>query len=714
MAQSDSIQPRHRFGRILWIVLAVLLLLPVLAILAMVALFDANAAKPQIVAALEAATGRTIVLTGPIRLVPGLHPGIELNDVALSNPPGFSRPHMAVLKRLDLQVALLPLLSRRVEVDRLAIDGADLLLELNSAGERNWHFAPHPVADRAAPPSSAIAPAPGGAHPMAIHVSQIELTNSRLGYRNFRMAAPTTLSVRTFDLAADAPDAPVRLSMAGSADGVPVTVSGRIGPYDALLGAALPVNLDLALTAAEAKLSLAGSIRDPVRLSGADLRLHADIPDLAALSGFSKTGLPALKGITAETRLTDLPDKPGLLLSGFTLQDLKLALPQAQLDGEIAVTLGPPPSIKGSLHAARIDVDALRALLPVAGSAQPGGGGPAPAPKPQPSPQRLFSDQDIPLGFLQGFDADLAVTIAALIQGGVTYRDLAGQIAVHKAALRIAPFTVTVPGGPVKFTLAIDAGQPTPPVALTLSAPSVALARFLAAFALPAYAQGNLWVNADLHGTGHSLHQIAATLDGSLGLSMENAQIDSHLLGQALNVLETLKNAKSGFTVMRCLAVRLNARNGNGTLGALLLDTAPVRVSGRGGLDLDKETLAIRLHAAVRVGDAGIAAPLDLRGTFLAPKLSIDPTAPVAIAGGVAAAPFGIVIGQLGGKLGLDKLGLNQPGEGESCPQAVAIAHGETPASPPPAAPPSTPAPAPAERSAKPPNPADLLRQFFR
>ncbi len=249
------------------------------------------------------------------------------------------------------------------------------------------------------------------------------------------------------------------------------------------------------------------------------------------------------------------------------------------------------------------------------------------------------------------------MAIGELVAGGVTYRDLSGQIALHDAALRIPSLTATIPGGKVRLSLTVDAGKPAPPVALNLSAPSLALAPFLAAFALPSYAQGDLRMDADLHGTGRSPHQLAATLDGSIGLSMENAQIDSQRLGEALKGLEILKNGKSGYTALRCLAVRMDAHNGAGTLRALLLDTAPMRLSGSGGLNLGEETLNVRLQTTVRVGGTGIAAPLDIGGTFLEPKVKVDAALPAP--GAAANAPFGIVIG----KLGLDQLVAGNTGE---------------------------------------------------
>src|SRR6185312_12643434 len=68
--------------------------------------FDPDSLKPRIVASVKQATGRDLTLNGRIGVKLSLWPTLEVTDVALSNPPGFSRPQMATLQRLDLQLAV--------------------------------------------------------------------------------------------------------------------------------------------------------------------------------------------------------------------------------------------------------------------------------------------------------------------------------------------------------------------------------------------------------------------------------------------------------------------------------------------------------------------------------------------------------------------------------------------------------------------------------
>ena len=150
---------QRRFWRYGLAGLAALVLLVVAGGTVFLARFDPNNLKPRIAAAVEQATGRKLALNGPIHLSWSLWPTIAMQDVALANPPGFSRPQMATLQRLDLQLAVLPLLQGRVVIARLVLVHPDIRLEQDAQGHSNWQFAPVATTAAAGSPGSAV-PAP--------------------------------------------------------------------------------------------------------------------------------------------------------------------------------------------------------------------------------------------------------------------------------------------------------------------------------------------------------------------------------------------------------------------------------------------------------------------------------------------------------------------------------------------------------------------------
>ncbi len=129
----------------LWSLLGLVVLL-VAGVGIVLATFNPDRFKPEIIAAAQRATGRELTLQGHIHLGFSLQPTLTVEGVSLANPPGFSRPQMATLKALDLKLALWPLLSRRVEIIRLDLVQPDILLEINAKGQSNWQFTPAPGA----------------------------------------------------------------------------------------------------------------------------------------------------------------------------------------------------------------------------------------------------------------------------------------------------------------------------------------------------------------------------------------------------------------------------------------------------------------------------------------------------------------------------------------------------------------------------------------
>ena len=356
--------PRRRWIRWVALALLVLLLLPLGAVAVFALTFDANAWKLRIDAAVQAATGRGFTIAGPIGTKLSLRPTVTLADVTLGNPPGYSRPAMATVRRAEVQVALLPMLSRRLEVARLVLDGADLLLERDAQGTPNWVLARPAAPAPSAPPSAPAAPA----RPFGIGIDQVLLTDSRIALREAPAATPQVLALRHVALDAVGAERRLRLEGAVAWQDRPVTLSGEAGPLAALLaGAAAPWPLRLDLTAeGGVALRVEGALTPPsgyrVAVSGrvADVASLAPLlPDLplpplrevaaqAVLAG--QGGLPAVSDLRVTVGRSEL----GIVGPGIVLEGATLALPALDQPLAIDATLrrgGVPLAIAARLGA---------------------------------------------------------------------------------------------------------------------------------------------------------------------------------------------------------------------------------------------------------------------------------------------------------------------------------------------------------------------------
>ena len=115
-------------------------------VLVVVALFVApylinwDGLKPTIAERAELRFGRKLAIDGPIevRFLP--IPKVSVSDVRLANLAGASVADMARAKRLDLELAMGPLIGGRIEAVKLALIDPVIELERLSTGEANWHL----------------------------------------------------------------------------------------------------------------------------------------------------------------------------------------------------------------------------------------------------------------------------------------------------------------------------------------------------------------------------------------------------------------------------------------------------------------------------------------------------------------------------------------------------------------------------------------------
>ncbi len=598
-------QPRRRRRglRVILIVLALIVLIPLGGFAVFALTFDPDGVKPRIEQAVKRATGRDLALNGRLGLKLSLWPTIEARDVAFANVAGGSRPQMATLERLEAQIALLPLLRRTVEIDRLVLVKPDILLETDAQGRPNWRFGPEVPSQTLPKTQSPSAPAA----PLAIGVRQMTVDGGTLTWRDGRTGRSTRIDLADAAIRADSADSPVDVALHASYAGAPFALTGETGSLARLRdpAATTPWPVRLALEAANAKLGLDGALSQPMQGRGYHAKLDGVVPDLAALAPFFRRailpplhdvrvaaeiadageGVPGVNGLALRAGASDLGAfVPGLTLNslqadaaqagepvrfvasgalrqaaftvsgslaregagGATIRDFKLAMPPGDVTGEIATGWAGRLTLRATLASQRIDADALMAALrpPPAAPAQ----APQPAPSPSPAPRpasrdtRVFSDRLIPFAVLRAADADLRLAVAILHSGGQDYHDLAGHLVLADGHLSVDPIGGRLPAGRLDGRITVDATQPNPPVGVMLRGPGLQFAPLLTLLGLPADARGAVDIDADLRGAGNTPHALAASADGHLGIAMVNGEIDNRLVSGTLG--QVLQHAR--------------------------------------------------------------------------------------------------------------------------------------------------------------------------
>ncbi|HTQ71358.1 MAG TPA: AsmA family protein [Acidocella sp.] len=289
---------------------AVAIAVPLVGLGVFIARFNPNAYAPQIIAAVQKATGRTLTIGGPIQLHPSLTPTLAASDLSLANPDGFADPSLLTLDQVQAQIALLPLLRHRVDILNLKLVGPKLYLERDAAGQADWNF-------KTAPPPGAAAAAPAPAHAKApfhykIALEAVELDNGQIVLRSQGPGQPRIIQLTRLTGRAESLSTPLQLSGSAALGNAPLTLEGIVGPVERLTGtgsAPWPVDLSLGFAGATAKLQ--GQVTRPQTARGYDLTLTAAIPALETLGAALPPGwlgglaLPPVHNLTATARITD-------------------------------------------------------------------------------------------------------------------------------------------------------------------------------------------------------------------------------------------------------------------------------------------------------------------------------------------------------------------------------------------------------------------------
>jgi AsmA protein len=205
--------------------LAGLLLLLVLALPYVVSL---DALRTRVVAAAEEALHRKVEI-GAMRIQILSGPGAGVEKFVVHNTAGFESPALVSAERVSVKVAFWPLLSRRIEVRAVVLDGVTVTIERRPDGAMNIDdFLSAGKRDSA--PASRTAAA-------ALLVSRIEIARGRALFVDRKVAPGKTITLALDDITGRltdiGPTTPARFDLAArflADSGRNLTLRGKLGP----------------------------------------------------------------------------------------------------------------------------------------------------------------------------------------------------------------------------------------------------------------------------------------------------------------------------------------------------------------------------------------------------------------------------------------------------------------------------------------------------
>jgi len=600
--------------------IAVIVVLVIAAAIVVPFLIPVDTYKRELISAVKQSTGRDLTINGKtsFSIFPNL--AVEADDVAFSNPPGAASPNMATFSALQMQLKLLPLLSRRVELDKLVLVNPVIALEVEKDGKPNWQFAAAappaaraPAAPQPAPQAEASPSSAGGGMLSGLSLADVRLENGKVSYLDRRSGQSLSLDQIAMKISLPNLDSPLTADGAAVYRGQKLSLSVNLtNPRAFLDGKSSAAKLGLQSTPIAFSFSgnIAGST--PPKLDGA---VDLNVPSLRNLAQWAGTPLQ-MPG--TGFGLLAISGKASVAGPKVTFTDAKLSLDQMNATGEVALdSAGARPSVKGKLAVDKLD---LNPYLPpeTAGKPAGGGGGAGGAPGGGPAAPAAkstgWSDQPIDVAPLKSADVDFALSCNSLVYRKIEVGHSALGLHLANGRLEADLTQLQLYQGTGKGKVVVDGSGAVPGIEADFDLSRVQMEPLLKA------AVGSDRLIADgaftvaVTGHGKSQRDIVGTLDGKGNFDLANGKIKGvNLVAMVKNIGSAFQAGASDETDFGSLTGTYTIQNGILRNNDLQLKSGEVPMTGAGTVDLPHRTVDYKLTPRLA---GAVAVPVIVKGPW--------------------------------------------------------------------------------------------------
>jgi uncharacterized protein involved in outer membrane biogenesis len=377
---------------------------------------DVEAYRPAIVEAVRDATGRELVIDGPVRLSVFPVPGIGAGQVRFANAVGAKGAQMVDVRWVAVRPDWLALLQGRIQVGVLTLYRPTIILEADANGVPNWEFTPGAGAQQKPGAPSA------GFH---MAVGRLSIVHGTVNFTDPVSKRQLLAEDMTASATVGSFDGPFTLDGSATVNGVPLTLAFAVqAPTDK--GHATTLSLEVS----SGKLAFEGQI-SRIR-PDADINGHLTVETgvvtdfISAVVGATGAAKPVFEQAVAGKFAFD--GDIAITADRIALSDFHMSMGRDSAAGSLALSYKAQPSIEGRLALAKLDLDKWLDLL-----ARPGlfPASPAPAGKPKPPPE---------------INASLALEVAEMTWRQDTVREVSLALEMAKNVVSVPRLSATLPG----------------------------------------------------------------------------------------------------------------------------------------------------------------------------------------------------------------------------------------------------------------------------
>ena len=588
--------------------------------------YDYNKFKPYIAQAARDATGRELKLTGDLKLHLGFTPALAIENISFQNASWGSRPEMAHIKRFELEVALLPLISRNIQINRFRLIEPDILLEINKDGVSNLAFEKK---KEARPPEPKEKKKDERIDLPGFLIREMLIEKGRLTYRDARSGKTYALGLDHFSISMAA-DKPIEIKGKGAYNKAPIDLTARFGSLEALTDPAKEWPLKMKVEVAETIISLDGTVRDLLGARGFQLNMEVRSKDLTKLSPLVGSLIPVKGPLEISGKVTD----PGPQV--YRIADLKMILDKSDVRGGAEINLkGARPYVSGNFSSRLLDLKSLIPQKPEAAVKA------SKDDKLSKKADKVFPNDPLPIDFLKSLDAELEVAAEKILVPHLILEKVQVEARLKDGTLVLKPLQAVIGGGSLDAFVNLRSEGNEAALISVIKIDRFDVGLLLKDFGVTDLFEGKVDMILDLQGRGNSVASIMAGLSGKTQAIMSKGRVDRRyidLLGAGVseNLLRLLNPLKQQAkeVQLNCFVNFFDIKNGLAKSTALALDTSYITVVGEGTVNLKSEELNFSFNPLTKdtlgtkgAGDLGLGdltKPLKLTGTLAKPALDVS------------------------------------------------------------------------------------------
>jgi uncharacterized protein involved in outer membrane biogenesis len=279
-----------RFGipwrRVIWLA-AILIPVAVAGTILWLSTRDLSRYQAKLTDQILKVTGRELKARVPLSVKLGSEPALVAEGVTLSNAAWATRPELARVRRLTMYLDPFSLFLGEAKVGRVVLEGADISVERNEAGDTNLEMLPPP--DGSGPHAGENRSLRIRTNPAFPWINTIEVRDSTLTIAEGGGRPPIVLAVASGIFKSSAPNQPLQIeAKLGAPQATLLEIGGTMGSFDGWLRG-LPGNIDVQGGFGGGKIAIKGS----VGAKGTNLAITSEGPDIGAFGPYLRLPLPS-------------------------------------------------------------------------------------------------------------------------------------------------------------------------------------------------------------------------------------------------------------------------------------------------------------------------------------------------------------------------------------------------------------------------------------